>query len=127
MHLRSFLPAATLLAALTLYPVRMWAEDEEANLNDLPAAVQKTAHEQVGKNSVEEVEDTYEGGQHATEVEFREDGKKMAVVIAKDPMPSRRLSPPCIPAAKSHTSSRSPAAAPSSSSSPSRPQAARIS
>jgi uncharacterized membrane protein YkoI len=84
MHLRSFLPAATLLAALTLYPVRMWAEDEEANLNDLPAAVQKTAHEQVGKNSVEEVEDTYEGGQHATEVEFREDGKKMAVVIAKD-------------------------------------------
>jgi uncharacterized membrane protein YkoI len=84
MHLRSLLPAATLLAALTLYPVRIWAEDEDADLNDLPAAVQKTAHEQVGKNAVEEVEATFEAGQHATEVEFREDGRKMAVVIAKD-------------------------------------------
>jgi hypothetical protein len=84
MNLRTLIPAATLLAALTLYPVRIWAEDEDANLNDLPAAVQKTAHDQVGSNAIEEVEDTYEDGQHATEVEFSESGKKMAVVIAKD-------------------------------------------
>jgi hypothetical protein len=84
MSLRTLLPAATLLAALTLYPVRLRAEDEDADLNDLPAAVQKTAHEQVGANAIEEVEDTYEDGQHATEVEFSESGKKMAVVIAKD-------------------------------------------
>jgi hypothetical protein len=58
--------------------------DEDADLNDLPAAVQKTAHEQVGTSKIEEVEDTFEEGQHATEVEYRENGKKMAVVIAKD-------------------------------------------
>jgi hypothetical protein len=84
MKLRAFLPAATLLATLAVYPARTWAEDEDADLNDLPAAVQKTAHAEVGKNSIEEVEDTFELGQHATEVEYREDGKKMAVVIAKD-------------------------------------------
>lgn len=72
-----------MLAALALNPGRARA-DEEADLNDLPAAVQKTAHEQIGKSEVEEVEDTFEEGQHATEVEYRENGKKMAVVIAKD-------------------------------------------
>jgi hypothetical protein len=78
-----FLSAAALAAALALNPVPTRA-DEEADLNDLPAAVQKTAHAQVGTSDVEEVEDTYEEGQHATEVEYRENGKKMAVVIAKD-------------------------------------------
>ncbi len=83
------LPAASLLAglaaiatlALNPLPAR---GDEEADLNDLPAAVQKTAHEQIGTSKVEEVEDTFEEGQHATEVEYRENGKKMAVVIARD-------------------------------------------
>jgi hypothetical protein len=84
MKLRTILSAAAVLAALSLYPVRTWAEDEEADLKDLPAAVQKTAHDQVGNNPVEEVEDTYEDGQHATEVEYSDAGKKMAVVIAKD-------------------------------------------
>ena len=79
----TILPAAAFLAALAFNPGRTWA-DEEAELNDLPAAVQKTAHEQVGTSKIEEVEDTFEEGQHATEVEYRENGKKMAVVIAKD-------------------------------------------
>jgi hypothetical protein len=80
---RAILPVAALLAALTITPVRTWA-DEEAELNALPPAVQKTAHEQVGKSKIEEVEDTFEEGQHATEVEYLDKGKKMAVVIAKD-------------------------------------------
>jgi hypothetical protein len=84
MKIRHLIPALSLLASIAIYPVHVWAEDEESDLNSLPAAVQKTAHEQVGKNAVEEVEDTYEDGQHATEVEFTENGKKMAVVIAKD-------------------------------------------
>lgn len=79
----TLLLAAVAAVALTINPVRALA-DEEADLNDLPAAVQKTAHEQIGTSSVEEVEATYEAGQHATEVEYRENGKKMAVVIAKD-------------------------------------------
>jgi hypothetical protein len=83
MKIRALLPGAALFAALSLNPGHARA-DEEADLNDLPAAVQKTAHEQVGTSKVEEVEDTFEEGQHATEVEYREDGKKMAVVIAKD-------------------------------------------
>jgi hypothetical protein len=83
MKTRSILPTAALLAALALNPVRTWA-DEEAELNDLPAAIQKTAHEEIGTSKIEEVEDTFEEGQHATEVEYRENGKKMAVVIAKD-------------------------------------------
>jgi len=83
MNTRAILPAAALLAALALNPGRTWA-DEAAELNELPAAVQKTAHEQVGTSKIEEVEDTFEEGQHATEVEYRENGKKMAVVIAKD-------------------------------------------
>jgi hypothetical protein len=84
MKIRAILPAAALLAALAFNPGHTRAEDEEAELNALPAAVQKTAHEQIGTSKVEEVEDTYEEGQHATEVEYRETGKKMAVVIAKD-------------------------------------------
>lgn len=80
----TILPIAALAAtAFAFNPARALA-DEEADLNDLPAAVQKTAHEQIGTSSVEEVEDTFEAGQHATEVEYRENGKKMAVVIAKD-------------------------------------------
>ena len=83
MKTRSILPSAALLAALAFYPIHTWA-DEEAELNELPAAVQKTAHEQIGKSKIEEVEPTVEEGQHATEVEYRENGKKMAIVIAKD-------------------------------------------
>ena len=83
MKIRAILPAAALAAALAINPGRAWA-DEEAELNDLPAAVQKTAHEQVGTSKIEEVEETFEQGEHATEVEYRENGKKMAVVIARD-------------------------------------------
>ena len=83
MKTRSLLPSAALLAALAFQPVLARA-DEEAELNELPAVVQKTAHEQIGKSKIEEVEATFEEGQHATEVEYRENGKKMAVVIAKD-------------------------------------------
>jgi hypothetical protein len=84
MKIRALLPAAALLAALAMNPARTWADDEAAELNDLPAAVQKTAHKEIGASKVEEVEDTYEEGQHATEVEYGENGKKMAVVIAAD-------------------------------------------
>jgi len=84
MKIRTILPGAALLAALAFHPALTWAEDEEANLNSLPAAVQKTAHDQIGTSKIEEVEDTFEEGQHATEVEYREQGRKMAVVIAKD-------------------------------------------
>jgi hypothetical protein len=101
MNIRAILPAAALLAALSVNPVRTWADDE-AEFNDLPAAVQKTAHEEIGKSKVEEVEDTYEEGQHATEVEYSENGKKMAVVIAKDGtliQKEYRMSPSDAPAA----------------------------
>jgi hypothetical protein len=75
--------AATLALTLALTPALSRA-DEAAELDDLPAAVQKTAHAQVGASKIEEVETTYEDGQHATEVEYLQNGKKMAVVIAKD-------------------------------------------
>jgi hypothetical protein len=81
--MKKLLPAAALLAAFAFHPCQARA-DEDDDLNALPAAVQKTAHEQVAANKIEEVEDTFEEGQHATEVEYRENGKKMAVVIAKD-------------------------------------------
>jgi len=84
MKIRAILPVAMVMTGLVFGPGRLWAEDEEGELNALPAAVQKTAHDQIGKSAVEEVEATYEEGQHATEVEYRENGKKMAVVIAKD-------------------------------------------
>lgn len=80
----TILPAAVLAATLAFNPAHCRADDEEAELNALPAAVQKTAHEQIGTSKVEEVEDTFEAGQHATEVEYTDSGKKMAVVIAKD-------------------------------------------
>ena len=83
MNIRAFLPAAVLLAALAFNPARTYA-DEKAELDSLPAAVQKTAREQVGNAIIEEVEETFEEGQHATEVEYRENGKMFAVVIAKD-------------------------------------------
>jgi hypothetical protein len=101
MKTRAILPAAALLAALAFTPGRVRA-DEEADLNDLPAAVQKTAHQEIGPSKVEEVEDTFEEGQHATEVEYRENGKKMAVVIASDGtliQKELRMSPSDAPAA----------------------------
>jgi hypothetical protein len=103
MKTRALLPAAALLAALVFNPSQIRAEeDEAAELNALPAAVQKTAHEQVGASKIEEVEDTFEEGQHATEVEYREHGKRMAVVIAKDGaliQKEYRMSPGDAPAA----------------------------
>ena len=99
--MKNILPAAALLAALALNPCRTRA-DEEAELNDLPAAVQKTAHEQVGSSKIEEIEATFEEGRHATEVEYRENGKKMAVVIANDGtliQKEYRMSPSDAPAA----------------------------
>jgi uncharacterized membrane protein YkoI len=72
-----------MLASLAFYP-GFARGDDEAEFKELPAAVQKTAHEQIGNSKIEEVEATFEEGQHATEVEYRENGKKMAVVIAKD-------------------------------------------
>ena len=83
--MKSLLPAAALLAALAITPLHTCrAEDEDAEFKDLPAAVQKTAKAEIGSSKIEEVEDTFEEGQHATEVEYRQNGKKMAVVIAKD-------------------------------------------
>ena len=82
---RALLPAAALLAALSFNPGHARGDDDEAaELSEQPAAVQKTAHEQIGTSKIEEVEPSFEEGQHATEVEYRENGKKMAVVIAKD-------------------------------------------
>ncbi len=101
MKTRAILPAAALLAVITLLPASVRA-DEEADLDQLPAAVQKTAHEQVGTSKIEEVEATFEEGQHATEVEYLEKGKKMAVVIAKDGtliQKEHRISPGDTPAA----------------------------
>lgn len=83
-YARTLLPLTLLAAsALLINPAHILA-DEEADLNDQPAAVQKTAHEQIGASSVEEVEPTFAAGQHATEVEYSENGKKMAIAIAKD-------------------------------------------
>jgi hypothetical protein len=83
MKSRNLLPAATLLAVLAVSPSHARADDDD-DFNALPAAVQKTARDQIGTSKIEEVEDTFEEGQHATEVEYGENGKKMAVVIAKD-------------------------------------------
>jgi len=83
MKTRRLIPAAALAASLSLLPAALWA-DEEAELAEQPAAVQKTAHEIIGKSRIEEVEPSFEEGVHATEVEYRENGKKMAIVIAKD-------------------------------------------
>jgi hypothetical protein len=82
---RTILPMAAMLAALAINPGHVRADDDEAaELAEQPAAVQKTAHEQIGTSKIEEVEPSFEQGQHATEVEYRENGKKMAIVIAKD-------------------------------------------
>lgn len=100
MKIRPLLPAALLSATLLLVP-RLRA-DEESELKEQPAAVQKTAHAQIGSSKIEEVESTFEGGQHATEVEYNEGGHKMAVVIAKDGtliQKEHRLSPGEAPAA----------------------------
>jgi hypothetical protein len=83
MKLNAILPIAAIAAALVLNPLLIRA-DEEDELNEQPAAVQKTAHEQIGSSKIEEVEPTYAAGQHATEVEYGENGKKMAIVIAPD-------------------------------------------
>jgi hypothetical protein len=83
MKLNAILPLAAIAAALALNPILVRA-DEEAELSEQPPAVQKTAHEQIGASKIEEVEPTYAAGEHATEVEYREKGQKMAIVIAPD-------------------------------------------
>ena len=100
MKIRHLLPAATLSATLLLAP--HLRADEDSELKEQPAAVQKTAREQIGTAKIEEVEATFEEGQHATEVEYSESGHKMAVVIAKDGtliQKEHRLSPGEAPAA----------------------------
>jgi hypothetical protein len=82
MNTRLLFPATLSIALAMCGPIAR--ADEAAELNDLPAAVQKTARAQVGTAEVNEVEPTYEDGQHATEIEYRVNGKQMAAVIAKD-------------------------------------------
>jgi hypothetical protein len=84
MKAHNLLPMAALAATLALYPGRARADDEEAELKEQPEAVQKTAHKEVGKLKIVEVEPSYEEGQHATEVEYMDGSQKMAIVIAKD-------------------------------------------
>ncbi len=74
---------------------------EEDDLRSLPPAVQKTARALVGKLKVEEVEDTFEGGKRAYEVEFRRNDEKMAIVISETGkliQTEHRLSPEDAPA-----------------------------
>ncbi|MEA3187801.1 MAG: hypothetical protein QOD99_1631 [Chthoniobacter sp.] len=77
----SILSRLPILASLAMLVTPCPAADEPA-LKDLPAAVQKTAREQVGDARIEEVEDTFEDGQRAYEVEFTRKGEKLALVIA---------------------------------------------
>jgi hypothetical protein len=79
---RILLPA--ILASLAFHPTIVRADDEEAELKEQPAAVQKTAHAEIGSAEITEVEPAFENGQHATEVEYTENGNKMAIDIAKD-------------------------------------------
>ena len=99
----SLLPAAVLLTALSLCPGITRADDDEAaELAEQPAAVQKTARNILGESKIEEVEPSYEEGQHATEVEYADHGRKMAIVIAKDGtliQKEYRMSPADAPAA----------------------------
>src|SRR5579862_1027217 len=81
---KAFFPFLLAFAATSLFALPVRAADEAAELNDLPAAVQKTARDVVGKSKIEEVEDTFEDGKRATEVEFLRGGKKMAVVISPE-------------------------------------------
>jgi uncharacterized membrane protein YkoI len=46
--------------------------------------VQKVAREQVGSARVDEIEPSYEDGKVAIEVEFKRNGKPMAVIISKE-------------------------------------------
>lgn len=77
-------------------------DDEAAELKQQPEAVQHTAHREIGAAEITEVEPTFEEGMHATEVEYTENGKKMAVVIAPDGaliQKEHRMSPADAPAA----------------------------
>ena len=60
------------------------AEEEKAELDKLPALVQKTAKKLLGNAKVEEIEPAFEDGKHAYEVEFVRGGKSMAVVISQE-------------------------------------------
>jgi len=60
------------------------ASEEKSDLDALPRAVQKTAKQIVGKSKAEEVENTFENGKRAYEVEFECNGKEMAAVISPE-------------------------------------------
>ena len=74
---------------------------EEDDLGSLPAVVQKVARAEVGRSKVEEVEDTFEDGKRAYEVEFRRNHEKLAIVISEQGkliQTEHRLSPEDAPA-----------------------------
>jgi hypothetical protein len=83
MKKHTLLYGAALLAALALNPLPVHA-DPAADFAALPAPVQATAKTQLGSDKVDEVEPTTEKGTHATEVEYKDNGQKMAIVIADD-------------------------------------------
>ena len=58
------------------------AEEEKGELKALPPVVQEAASKVVGKAKVEEVENLFEDGKRAYEVEFERNGKEMAVVFS---------------------------------------------
>ena len=57
---------------------------EEEDSNSLPAAVQKTAREVIGKAPIHEVEPAFANGRHGYEVEFKREGKEMAIVVSPE-------------------------------------------
>ena len=73
-----------ILASLILSGSHFIFAAEETELSSLPVPVQKTARAEVGSAKIEEVEDTFEDGKRAYEVEFERDGRKLAIVIAPD-------------------------------------------
>lgn len=80
-HSTRFLLAAAAGALLLAYSSQA---DDEDDLAKLSAGAQKTIHEIIGSSKIEEVENTFADGQHATEVEFNRNGKEMAIVISNE-------------------------------------------
>ncbi len=81
MKIPTIFPIAIAAAFLAIAPAHSAEKDD---LESLPPAVQKTARELVGSSKIEEVEDTFEDGKRAHEVEFERDGKKLAIVISEE-------------------------------------------
>ena len=80
----SFAIIVLVTAGLLFIGVTGVAEEMREGLNTLPPLVQKAARKLVGKSKVEEVENTFENGKRAYEVEFKRGGKEMAVVISEE-------------------------------------------